>query len=219
MTEAEGHIAGLLSRRPELRGTEASIRALAGLVASCLRNGGSVLACGNGGSAADADHMVCELAKCFLLPRPLPDTLRHTLVRALERGLGPAGSGLADRLQVGFRALSLCSNSALLTAITNDQGPDAVFAQQVLALGRKGDLLVCLSTSGKSPSVLAAAAAARSLGLSAALLTGPDPGLPEGLFDIVVSVPGANAGEIQDLHRPVYHAACAYAEAVLAAGV
>ena len=219
MTEAEGHIAGLLARRPELTGVESPIRALAERLTACLRDGGTVLACGNGGSAADADHLVCELAKGFLLPRPLPDPLGRTLGRALERTLGPAGSGLAGRLQVGFRAVSLCSNSALLTAIADDQGPDAAFAQQVLGLGRKGDLLVCLSTSGKSPSVLAAAAAARSLGLSTALLTGPGAELPAGLFDVVVSVPGANAGEIQDLHRPVYHAVCAYTEAVLAAVV
>lgn len=216
MTEAEGHIVRLLARRPELSEAESSIRSLAGLLAGCLRDGGTVLACGNGGSAADADHMVCELAKGFLLPRPLKIPLRDTLGRALERTLGPAGLGLAGRLQVGYRAVSLCSNSALLTAIANDQGPDAVFAQQVLGLGRKGDLLVCLSTSGKSMSVLAAAATAKSLGLSTALLTGPGAALPAGLFDAVVSVPGTNAGEIQDLHRSVYHAVCAFAEAVRA---
>lgn len=216
MTEAEGHIVRLLARRPELAEAESSIRSLAGLLAGCLRDGGTVLACGNGGSAADADHMVCELAKGFLLPRPLQNPLRDTLVRTLERTLGPAGLGLARRLQVGYRAVSLCSNSALLTAIANDQGPDAVFAQQILGLGRKGDLLVCLSTSGKSVSVLAAAATAKSLGLSTALLTGPGAALPAGLFDVVVSVPGTNAGEIQDLHRPVYHAVCAFAEAVRA---
>ncbi|HOX13555.1 MAG TPA: SIS domain-containing protein [Spirochaetia bacterium] len=219
MTEAEGHIAGLLARRPELAGAESAIRALADLLTGCLRDGGTVLACGNGGSAADADHVACELAKGFLLSRPLPGPLRDSIEGNLERALGRTGAGLAGRLQVPLRAVSLCSNSALLTAIANDQGPDAVFAQQVLGLGRKGDLILCLSTSGKSPSVLAAAAAARSLGLSAALLTGPDAAPPAGLFDVTVPVPGANAGEIQDLHRPVYHAVCAYAEAVLTAVV
>ena len=203
----ENSLDTLFSRFPALAQSEDDIRSLAERMLRICGSGGTILTCGNGGSAADSDHVACELMKGFLLPRQLPKSSIRTL-----QGKGVRAAVPAELLQRPLQAVSLCSNAALITAISNDQGPDVVFAQQVLGLGSPGDLLLCLSTSGRSPSVLAAAATAKALGLETALLTGPNPGKAAGLFDVVVAAPGDNAGEIQDMHRPVYHAICAYVE-------
>lgn len=177
-------------------------------------SGGTIFTCGNGGSASDADHIAGELIKGFLLPRFPGEDLRKLLASAMDSGsISPELTArLSAKLQSPVRALSLCSNQALLTAILNDQGPDLVFAQQLLGLCDPGDLLICLSTSGRSPNVLAAAALAKVLGAQVAALTGPEPGPLDRHCSVVVHSPGENAGQIQDLHRPIYHALCAFVE-------
>lgn len=204
----------LLRRYPELAGSASSIAALAGLMLRTSLSGGTIFTCGNGGSAADADHIAGELIKGFLQPRVPGEDLRKLLASAMDSGsISPELTAkLSTTLQSPVRALSLCANQALLTAILNDQGPDLVFAQQVLGLCEPGDLLICLSTSGRSANVLAAAALAKVLGAKVAALTGPEPGPLETHCSVVVHTPGENAGQIQDLHRPIYHALCAFVE-------
>lgn len=202
-------IESLLARFPALEPAARPIREAAELLSEAARRDALILSCGNGGSAADSEHLACELVKGFLLPRPLD--------AAMQDGLSAAGVpvGVVSRLQRPIRAISLCSNPALLTAIINDQGPDAVYAQQVLGYGRPGDVLVCMSTSGKSPNIIAAATLARARGLSVIALVGPDASLILPRADLVIQAPGTNAGEIQDLHRPIIHALCAHVEAEL----
>ncbi|PKL08423.1 MAG: phosphoheptose isomerase [Spirochaetae bacterium HGW-Spirochaetae-7] len=205
-----GIVSALVLRSPELAGCAEDILAGAGMLIEGARRGVTILSCGNGGSAADADHLVAELMKGFLLPRPLAESDRQRL----ETTTGPA-AGLSDRLQRGIRAISLASNVALLTAILNDLGPDAVFAQQVVGYGKAGDVLICLSTSGSSRNVVAAASTAKAMGLATLALTGPGGGLLKDICDVSIRVPGNDSGQIQDAHRPVIHALCACVESVM----
>lgn len=202
-------IESMLKRFPALEPSAQAIRGAAELLTEAARRDALILSCGNGGSAADSDHLACELVKGFLSKRPL-DVATQTAL-----GAGGVPASLVSALQRPIRAKSLCANTALLTAILNDQGQDAVFAQQVLCHGRPGDVLVCMSTSGRSPSILAAAALARARGLSVIALVGPEPGPIRPYSDLVIQAPGADPGEIQDLHRPIIHALCAYVEAEL----
>jgi phosphoheptose isomerase len=200
-------LADVLARRPDLVPAAASIRAAFGLLHDVLASGHSVLVCGNGGSAADSEHIVGELAKPCARPRPLaPD-----LVAAL-RAAGDDGY-LGTRLHVGFPVFSLASQTALIMAIGNDQGGDLAFAQQVLAYGRPGDLLWALSTSGTSANVLHALRVARALRMRTLGFTGPDGGQMRGLCDVLVRAPGASTPEIQESHLPIYHALCLAYEA------
>ena len=205
-----GIVSTLVSRRPELAGCASDILDGARMLTIGAQQGMTILACGNGGSAADADHLVAEFMKSFLLPRPL--------LKADKQKLENAGGQTADLsgvLQRGIRAISLASNGALLSAILNDQGPDAVFAQQVAGYGRPGDILVCLSTSGRSRNVVAAAATAKAMGLATLAIVGPGGGALKGICDVAICVTGIDAGEIQDAHRPVIHALCACVESSL----
>jgi D-sedoheptulose 7-phosphate isomerase len=204
----------LIQRYPVLANALDSINALAGLMLSTALSGGTIFTCGNGGSASDADHIAGELVKGFLLPRPLGGDLRKLISSAVASGMIDPGAAarLVKDLQTPVRALSLCSNQALLTAIMNDQGPDMVFAQQLLSQCKDGDLLICLSTSGRSPNVLAAATLAKILGAQVAALTGPGDCPLDEHCSVVVHAPGTDAGQIQDLHRPIYHALCAFVE-------
>jgi phosphoheptose isomerase len=204
---AEAILDQLLAHYPALDAAAASIGAAFGLLDSVLRTGQSVLVCGNGGSAADSEHIVGELAKPCALPRPLPPQVAAALRAAGDDGY------LATRLRGGLPVFSLTSQSALLLAIANDQAADLVFAQQVIAYGRPGDLLWALSTSGTSANVLPALRTARALGLRTLGLTGPAGGQLAGLCDVLVYVPGDTTPQIQELHLPVYHALCLAIEA------
>ncbi len=226
MDDEGGFTEALVQRYPVLAASAAAIEQLGELMLGTARAGGTILSCGNGGSAADADHIAGELMKGFLLPRSLPGVLARQLRKLVLSVGNPSGlaaapgadpsadlaAKLAAHLESPIRALSLCSNQALLTAIMNDQGSDMVFAQQVLGLCKPGDLLICLSTSGKSSNVVAAAALARALGAKVVALTGLGTGALAAYCDVVIKVPGTDAGQVQDLHRPIYHALCGHVE-------
>ncbi len=164
--------------------------------------------CGNGGSSADADHIVGELMKGFLKKRPLPEPLRQSLV-ARDAELGQS---LASLLQGALPAVNISGHSALSTAFANDVSAELVFAQQVMGLGRPGDLLLGISTSGNARNVLAAFAAARASGLAAIGLTGEAGGKMQERCDVLIRVPAARTHEVQELHLPVYHCLCAMIE-------
>ena len=169
--------------------------------------------CGNGGSAADSDHIVAELLKGFLPPRPLPAAATERL-----RAAGPDGAVLAVGLRRGLPALSLTAHAAFQSAWCNDADPDLVFAQQVYAQGRPGDCLWAISTSGASRNVVLAAVAARALGLGVVALTGAGGGRLAGLADVAIRVPATHTSDVQELHVVVYHAICAAVEAEAGAG-
>jgi len=188
------HLTNLLHRRPELAGATPSIVQAYEVLRRSFRAGGKVLLCGNGGSAADADHWAGELLKGFCKVRPLSPK---------ERGdLRPA---LARKLQRALPAIPLTSFPAATTAFGNDVDPDLAYAQLTSALGRRGDVLVGLSTSGNAKNVCAAAEVARSRGLKVIALTGSSGGRLKPLADVCICAPTKETYRAQEYHLPIYH--------------
>jgi D-sedoheptulose 7-phosphate isomerase len=190
----------LLERYPVLQACQNEIAAAVDLLVAAYRSGNKLLICGNGGSAADSEHMVAELMKGFLKRRPIPAA--H--VAQLEQA-GPAGKAIAARLQGTLAAVALPSQVALITAIANDLDYEMIFAQQVYGLGRAGDVLLAISTSGTSGNVSNAVLVAKAFGLKSIALTGRSGGDLAALADVAIKVPSDNITEIQELHLPVYH--------------
>lgn len=199
----------LLIRHPQLQNCQGDIEAAQALLIRCYERGGKLLLCGNGGSAADCDHIVGELMKGFLKRRPL-DSAQKDNMRAAEPSVPEAW---LSKLQGGLPAISLPSITALNTAFCNDVDPALVFAQGVMALGRPGDILLCISTSGNAANVAAAAITAKALGLTVLGLTGKTGGKLKALTDICICVPEEETYKVQELHLPVYHHLCAQVEA------
>lgn len=201
----------MLEHYPQLEA--APVEAAFQLLLKTARSGGLILTCGNGGSAADAEHIVGELMKGFLLRRPLPPE-----ERAAFAALGPAGEAVAEKLQRGIPAIALTSQSALLTAVGNDTAFDMVFAQQVWAYGRQGDCLIAMTTSGGSGDVVNAAVAARARGMGVVGITGENAGALGPLCDVCLRMPSAETYRVQEYTLPVYHALCALLEQALFGG-
>ena len=198
----------LFERCPALEACRADICEAAETICAAYHAGGKLLLCGNGGSAADAEHIVGELMKGFLKKRPLTREIRERL-----RELFPQDADyMSENLQGALPAVSLVNSVALGTAFANDQAADLVFAQQVLGLGREGDVLLAISTSGNSKNVLYAVEIARARGLKTIALTGRSGGKLKPLADITIAVPEDETYRIQELHLPVYHAICIAAE-------
>lgn len=170
----------------EMTAQSAVIVDIARLIADALQQGNKVLFCGNGGSAADAQHLAAELVGRFLTER-----------RALP-------------------GIALTANSSVVTAIGNDYGFDQVFARQVAALGKPGDVLVAISTSGRSRNVLAALEEARRRSVKTVVFTGPQ-GPAKDMADYVVAVPTTETPRIQEAHTTVGHVICALVDQILAA--
>ena len=158
------------------------MRRAAELLRDCYRAGGKALFCGNGGSASDCEHLVGELMKGYLLARPVPADVR----RRLEAAYPEQGEYLASHLQGALPAISLVSQSSLITAIANDTAPDMIFAQQVYGYGREGDVVVGISTSGNSGNVLQALRVGRAMGLRTLGFTGSG-GAMKSLCDVAVA--------------------------------
>lgn len=166
--------------------------------------GGKLLIAGNGGSASDAEHIVGELMKSFVLPRPL-DAALQTRLKEIDPEMGKA---VAEGLQTGLPAIALDGHIALSTAYQNDCAPEMVFAQQVTGYGIEGDSFLGISTSGNSLNVLLAAVAAKAKGLKVIGLTGARECKLQKLSDVCICVPETETYKIQELHLPVYHCIC-----------
>ena len=199
-TEALGR---LTERYPVLSVCEKEIKRLAGALINCYKSGGKLLVCGNGGSAADAQHIVGELMKGFCRKRPLDENEKAELER-----YGEDGALLAQKLQSALPAISLYGEAALITAYINDAEPSLIYAQQVYALGKPGDVLLCISTSGSSENVCLSVPAAKARGMTVAALTGKTGGKLKNICDICITVPETETYKVQELHLPVYHAVC-----------
>ncbi len=199
----------LFIARPDLEICRRSIADAFNILQACYRNKGKVLICGNGGSAADSEHIVGELMKGFLLKREIPDEHKNRLKLAFP----DQWEYLSDKLQGALPAISLVSQVALSTAIANDVDQDMVFAQQVYGYGREGDVLICISTSGNSGNVVNAARVASAFGLKAIGMTGNSGGELNKLCDVVIRVPECETYKVQEYHISVYHALCAMLEA------
>ena len=202
----------LVQRYPELEVCVPEINAAGELLVKTAEKNKKILLCGNGGSAADADHIAGELLKSFCKPRPLNKTMAAKL-RKMDRITGnSSGTLLAEKLQEGIQAISLTHHTALSTAFSNDVDPDLVFAQQCQVFGNQGDVFWGITTSGNAKNVCYAAMTARAKGLSVLGLTGENGGKLKTLCDICICVPRKETYEVQELHLPVYHALCLFIE-------
>jgi len=198
----------LFERYPTLLGQGASIVSARALLVDSATSGHTVYVCGNGGSAADAEHIVGELMKGMVRRRPLSRDERHALAAAAPASRSEDAAMLAEGLDRAVRAVCLSSQSSLLTAVANDLGPHLGFAQQVFGYGAAGDVLWAISTSGYSRNVVLAALAARARRMPVFALTGHDGGDLAPLATVCVAVPATDVSSVQELHRPVYHALC-----------
>lgn len=192
----------LFERYPVLEKCKNDIYASYEAMAECYQNGGKLLCCGNGGSASDCDHLVGELMKGFLKKRPLSDE---------EKAEFP-DSFVAENLQKGLPAISLCAHSALMTAFENDAVPTLVFAQQVYAYAKPSDILLCFSTSGNSENVVYAAQAAKAAGIKSVAITGKKESKLSELCNVCIKLPETETFKIQELTLPVYHCLAAMIE-------
>ena len=188
----------LLKRYPALEICKEDIGKAAELIIDTYKNGGKVLVCGNGGSAADCEHIVGELMKGFILKRPVSDG------RIPER--------LRKGLQGSLPAISLPSQTSILSAFINDVDPEMSYAQLVYGYAKENDLLIGISTSGNSKNVVNAVEVAKCLGVKTLALTGEKESRLSGLCDVTVKVPETETYKAQELHLPVYHYLCAEAE-------
>jgi D-sedoheptulose 7-phosphate isomerase len=179
----EDHLATIAALRSQIH----LIEQIGRLMIACIREGGCIFWLGNGGSAADSQHLAAELVERFELERP------------------------------GIRSVALTTDTSALTAIGNDEGFERIFARQLMALCRPGDLVIGISTSGNSPNVLAAVRTARDLGLGTVGLSGRDGGELKALVDLCLIVPSDNTARIQEAHILVGHILCDLAERHVAA--
>ena len=198
-----GGLAALVDRLPDLSECRPQIAAATDLLIAVFENGGKLLLCGNGGSAADCEHIAGELLKGFERKRPLSQEVRGKLAAQ-----GPEGADLAAKLQQALPTISLTGHISLATAFANDVDPALIFAQLVTALGRPGDALLAISTSGNARNVVLAARAAGALGMRTLALTGRGGGALAPLCDVSIIAPGGTVAEVQERHLPIYHHLC-----------
>ncbi|MBQ3335919.1 MAG: SIS domain-containing protein [Selenomonadaceae bacterium] len=176
-----------------------------------FRGGGKLITCGNGGSAADALHIVGELMKGFALSRKIENFNPEFVKQAQE--LFPADvEYFKANLQSALPAVSLVGETSLLTAFANDVSPHLIFAQQIFGLGRRGDVFLAISTSGNSDNVLFAVEVAKIMGIKVVAMTGQRGGRLRHLSDVSICVPASSSHKIQEFHLPIYHMICLAAE-------
>ena len=203
------HYERLFRRYPALEGLREPVMEAYLLLHRCYAQGGKLLIVGNGGSCADAGHMVGELMKGFYLKRPFPEK-QQAAIKAQTEALLP---GAAEKLQRALPAIDLTQHGALSTAVQNDLDPLLTAAQQAAGYGKPGDVILGISTSGNAKNVALAVATANTLGIRTIGLTGGSGGRLAELCDCAICVPAHTPAEVQEFHLPVYHALCAMVEA------
>ena len=200
----EKHIDLLMERYPKLSECREQIIAAYDILEDAYTNDHKLLIAGNGGSAADSEHIAGELMKRFKTPRPVPAEFEEKL-KAIDTERGPQ---LAKNLERGLMAIPLVAHEALTTAYINDVDGLGVFAQQLYGFGRPGDVFLGISTSGNSKNVLNATVVARALNIKVIGLTGAKGGELAKVSDVAIKVPETETYMIQELHLPVYHCLC-----------
>lgn len=198
------HIDLLVERYPSLESAKNDIVAAYLLLEESYKNGGKLLVAGNGGSAADAEHIVGELMKGFKLPRKPEADFAEKLVEENQE----LGSVLAENLQGALPAIALDGHPALSTAYMNDCEPLLCFAQQVNGYGKSGDVFLGISTSGNSKNVLYAATTAHAKGMKVIGLTGAKDSKLKDMSNVCIKAPQTETYMIQELHLPIYHCLC-----------
>ncbi len=198
------HIDLLISRYPILESARQDIHKAYIILEECYENKRKLLVAGNGGSAADAEHIVGELMKGFKLPRRLDSNMQNKLI-SQDKELGQV---LADNLQGALPAIALDGHPALTTAYMNDCEPLLCFAQQVNGYGSEGDVFLGISTSGNSKNILYAAITAKAKGMKVIGMTGENKNKLSDIADVCIKVPQTETYMVQELHLPVYHCLC-----------
>lgn len=198
------HIDTLISRYPELSCVKETLKRSFDIMKDCYMHNGKLLIAGNGGSAADSEHIVGELMKSFVLRRPIGPQLANELC-TIDDELGEV---LAKNLQIALPAIALDGHLSLTTAYMNDCEPLLCFAQQVNGFGKQGDVFLGISTSGNSKNILYAAVVAKAKGMKVIGLTGEKESKLSMLADVCIKVPEKETYKIQELHLPIYHSLC-----------
>ena len=198
------HIDLLIARYPSLNCIKQDIIEAFFIIEECYESDGKLLVAGNGGSAADSEHMAGELMKRFKIQRRVSDEYAKKLID-IDPERGPE---LAKNLERSLMAIPLVAHEALTTAYINDVDGLGVFAQQLMGFGRKGDVFLGISTSGNSKNIMNATVVARASGIKIIGLTGAKGGELAKISDVVIKVPETETYMIQELHLPVYHCLC-----------
>lgn len=198
------HIDYLIDRYPQLSDCRKDIIDAYVILEDAYSHDKKLLIAGNGGSAADSEHIAGELMKRFMIARPVTKEFADRLVEVDP----DRGSELAKNLERGLMAIPLVAHEALSTAYINDVDGLGVFAQQLYGFGREGDVFLGISTSGNSKNVMSATVVARALGIKVIGLTGKNGGELAKVSDVVIKVPEEDTYKIQELHLPVYHCLC-----------
>lgn len=194
----------LLERYPKLDRERNHILEALDIISECYRNKGKLLVAGNGGSAADAEHIVGELMKGFVESRKLPKEFAATL-KDVDTAMGQE---LGDKLQATLPAIALVGHVSLSTAYLNDVDPLLGFAQQLNGYGNDGDVFLAISTSGNSKNILYACVVAKAKGLKIVALTGGTGGRLKDFADVAIIAPETETYKIQEYHLPIYHWLC-----------
>ena len=198
------HVDLLIERYPVLGSVRQDIIDAYLLMEACYEHDGKLLIAGNGGSAADSEHIAGELMKRFRTARPVTPEFADRLI-SVDAG---RGKNLAQNLERGLMAIPLVAHEALSTAYINDVDGLGVFAQQLFGFGRPGDVFLGISTSGNSENIMFATVVARALGIRVIGLTGAGGGELASIADVAVKVPETETYMIQEFHVPVYHCWC-----------
>lgn len=204
MNEVMKHVDILIGRYPELAEQRDNIIDAYKILENSYAKGGKLLIAGNGGSAADSEHIVGELMKGFENPRKLPQCYRERLISANAE----MGSVLGENLQGGLPAIALDGHLALSTAYMNDCEPLLCFAQQVNVFGNENDVFLGISTSGNSKNILYAATVAKAKGMKVIGLTGAKDSKLSAMADVTVRSSQTRTYMIQEHHLPIYHCLC-----------
>lgn len=202
-------MAALLKRYPELKTCHREIEEAYTVLIRCFQGGGLLLVAGNGGSAADSEHISGELLKSFRLRRGIDSDTK----RILKRLFGDEGERVAVHLEGALPVLPLVAFNSVLTAYSNDVDPNFAFAQVLYGCGRPGDTFLAITTSGNSENIYQALMVARAKGIATICLTGREKGRCSRIADVAIHVPEDETYLIQEMHLPVYHAMCAMLEA------
>lgn len=201
-------LSDLIRRRPELSVCRDDIQKAYEMMLACIVADKAIFTCGNGGSASDAEHIVGELLKGFMLGRKLPSEE----IAKIEAVFPGEGATIGGFMQRSLKAIALTSHPSFASAYLNDVDAKFIFAQQLYGLGRAGDVVICISTSGNSENIANVAKIAKVYGIKVIGLTGISGGKLKDLSDVCVCVPEKIVPLAQELHLPVYHALCAMVE-------
>ena len=191
----------LYERYQNLNTIKSDIEDAKNAIIESFKAGGKLLLCGNGGSAADCEHIAGELMKGFMSKRSLSEEQKQSMINNADY----INRDWLNELQSALPAISLTSANALNTAFCNDVNPELIYAQQLMGLGKKEDIVFCISTSGNSKNVYAAATVAKALGIKVIALTGKSGGKLKEIADICICAPESETYKVQEFHLPIYH--------------